>query len=133
MSSALAHGIQTISIEMDALTSPHRPVRMMFHPSLTSLQALTFRRPPFVPVEAPNGPQPPPQDWTTATLSAQQALQTAMHAEVEAVDQAMKAAYKEWANTAELELEAILGVELKVRGARGEIPKMVWQSILRCE
>ncbi len=42
----------------------------------------------------------------------------------------LEAAYREWANTAEIELEAYTGQKLSKRGVRGTRPNMVWRAVI---
>ena len=62
VSNSLSHGIASVGVDPEALTSPHRPAVLTFHPCLTSLKELTFQRPPPLPIRAPVGPMSPPQD-----------------------------------------------------------------------
>eukprot|EP00972_Heterocapsa_arctica_P002341 339555-Heterocapsa_arctica.AAC.1 len=59
----MARRIKEVDIDGSATTTPHRPVILTFHPKLTSLKALGFRRPPALPTELPIGPRPRQQDW----------------------------------------------------------------------
>ena len=133
VSNDMAQGIAAVDVDVNADTSPHRPVRLTFHPSLTSLQALSFLKPPAIPVSAPIRPRPPPQDWSAAAAAAGQALHAARHGDAQQADQALFWAYKVWAQTAESELLNVMGLEVKRSGIRGNMPKLVWKSILSQE
>eukprot|EP00959_Pyramimonas_sp_CCMP1952_P242715 5073322-Pyramimonas_sp.AAC.1 len=62
--SRLAQGIKGVEIVSDSELATHDPVSLTFHPSLASLKALTFRRPPPLPTSRPAGPCPePPFEW----------------------------------------------------------------------
>ena len=131
ISNDLAHGVQSVGVDFQATTSPHRQAWVMFHPCLTSLKALTFRRPAPIPVlQECDGPVPPPPDWTSATYEAEQALKIAKIGNVVEVDEALHKAYESWANTAEIELVGTMQVKVDRLGMRGAMPKLVWKSIL---
>ena len=122
VSNDLAHGVKSAGVDFNALTSPHRPSVLTFHPSLTSLKALLFQRPPPLPVVPPVGPVPPPQDWSRATDLALQALLGAKNQTIEHADQAIFVAYGAWADTAERELADIMQVQLCGMGTISHVP-----------
>ena len=82
VSNDLAMGLKTVGVDMEALTSPHRRAVLLFHPCLTSLKVLSFRRPPPLPAQSPVGCKPPPPDWSQAAHSAEAALRAAKTSDV---------------------------------------------------
>ena len=133
VSGDLVKGLCSTDVDMSALTSPHRPAMLMFHPCLTNLQALSFCKPPALPRGMPIGCKPPAPDWEPAHNAALDALRICQNGQIHEADEAMFQAYEAWANTAEQELAGTLHAHLPYEGSRGGMPKMVWKSILQQE
>eukprot|EP00959_Pyramimonas_sp_CCMP1952_P452087 9465437-Pyramimonas_sp.AAC.1 len=53
--SRLAQAIKGVKVVSGSEFATHDPVSLTFHPSLASLKALTFRRPPPLPTSRPAG------------------------------------------------------------------------------
>ncbi len=107
----------------------HVPVQLAFKPRLAAVRALHIRQPPRIPTERVFGPLPPPGEWTHRAAVAAAAL-AAARAGAPETERLLEAAYAQWAEGAEEELEAFAGTTISKKGERGKRPKLVWRSVL---
>ncbi len=109
----------------------HAPVELEFLPRPTSLRALTFRRPPEIPIERVVGPVPPPPTWDPV-LSAADGLCEAIRggAQEDAAERALTDLYSLWLDVVEQELLDVTGTSIGKEGLRGGGPRLIWRSLL---
>ncbi len=128
-------GIRDIATVEDAGTRPHVPVRLEFHPRLTTAKALMLRQPPKMGSRRVFGPLPRPPDWATVRDDLRNLITRARQDHF-AIDDTFRAAYEgayqRWADLAEREIEAADAnmQALPKRGLRGRRPELKWRSIL---
>ena len=129
----LARGLASVGVDSMSTLRPHSPVDMIFHPKLTSLKALGFRRPPAIPLDPITGPRPRPESWEGISERAVWVADEAFRQGKGWAARQFSSLYQQWADTAERELVAVTGVELPVTGTRGRGPKLVWRPIMPAE
>ncbi len=118
VSDQLAAAVSKVETVEASGMKAHVPVQLAFRPRATALRALHVRKPPELAFDRIYGPLQPPPCWDRARDAAQEALRAARAGSACAGDK-LEAAYKEWADTAERELEAFAGCSVKKRGLRG--------------
>ncbi len=116
LSRGLEQGLARVTTREDGLIKTHVPVVAAFRPRLTMLRALAVRTPPTLPVQRVYGPLPAPPDWRRVRDKTMKAVRAAKGEAVEVAQDALDAAYEEWARKAEEELQDITGVRLPKAG-----------------
>ncbi len=107
----------------------HVPIQLRFKPRLATIKALHIRPPPRLATTRVYGPLPPPLNWDLPAAVAEAALGAA-RTDQAMVEEVLEAAYTQWADMAEEELEAYTGTPVAKRGERGKRPRLVWRSVL---
>ena len=123
MCSKLAGAVKDVRVQMEARTSPHRPVVLTFHEGLFSVKTFQMVQPHSIPLVKPFGPSLPPPDWARTRATVEAAARGAKDAMGESLDRLLFDAYKAWADTAELELATATDTPLPHRGLRGSMPR----------
>ncbi len=130
----MATGIKSIAIVEGAGTAPHLPVRLTFHPRLTTARTLILRQPPRLSTERVIGPIPSPPDWEMLRDPVDRLLDQARGDDFRIGVEFRRAyakAFELWADLAE---EEIIGATVsdgqsKKRGLRGREPVLIWRSV----
>ncbi len=130
VSGGLHMGIDSVHTVEDSPLKTHVPVRLNFHPRLTSLRALAIRDPPKLPCGRVHGPVRPPPTWHGPRATAEEAAKAAKGRNRRKAAELLDKAYKDFCDLAEQELQEITGCRLKKVGSRGLPPKLCWRSIL---
>ncbi len=129
-SHALVRAVKDIDTEENMGIKPHVPVRLSFHPCITSMRALKIRHPPMIPKAPMIGPRLPPPGWDEALRMAEDLVHTARHGNLHEAEDALTRMYAKWAQLAEDELIKATGAHIPKRGCRTYGPDIVWRSIV---
>ncbi len=130
LSEGMAKGVEKVQVVERSGIKAHLPVVVRFHPRLTSLRALTLRRPPTLKTEPIIGPREPPPDWGPLASRLRALSSKARRGGRGAVDLEFQKLFEQWSDLAEREIHAATGeIEVKL-GLRGRVPRLVWRSIL---
>ncbi len=101
---SMSAGISDVAVVEGAGTAPHTPVRVKFHPRMTTARALTLRRPPNLGVERIVGPLPSTSGWDEVTARSRALLERTRREDF-VDDEAFRGAYadlfRDWADTAD--------------------------------
>ncbi len=131
VSNGLGKAVAEVSTVEGGALCTHVPVKLRFHPRITSLRALAIRPPPVLPTARVFGPIPAPPDWAavrTLCTRARDCMGTSTDRQL--AQSVVDAAYLAWAQLAEHELQDITGHVVDKPGLRGAPPKLIWQSIV---
>ncbi len=131
---SMTAGLNQVTVVEGAGTTPHLPVRLLFHPRLTSARTLVLRHPPRLEVERICGPLPPPPAWGDVQRSAAGLLARVRRQDFEVDDQFREEyarLFMSWADLAEVEVMEATGSigAVKKTGLRGRAPVLVWRSV----
>ncbi len=131
---SLTAGLSSVRVVEGAGTTPHTPVRLQFHPRLTSARSLVLRRPPPMGTERVFGPLPQPPDWSEVRAQAAVLLAEARKTDFgidEGFREAYASLYTAWADLAESEVINATTNDVVVSkvGLRGRQPVLVWRSV----
>ncbi len=131
LDAGLSRAVGEVATVEDGTLATHVPVRLVFHPRVTCLKALSLRSPPALPTERLYGPLPAPPHWRQAAALCEEAMAvvskgTSMAAAQAAIDDA----YAIWAKTADEELQRVTGKYYDGASLRGETPRLIWKSIV---
>ncbi len=113
----LTPGLRSVEVVEGAGTAPHLPVRVTFHPRLTSARSLVLRRPPRMGTERIFGPLPRPPCWDEvrhSTASLLRELRDPEFAMSDAFRENYSAAYEAWSDVAEQEIIDATSHEVQV-------------------
>ncbi len=131
---SMSAGISEVAVVEGAGTAPHTPVRVKFHPRMTTARALTLRRPQTLGVERIVGPIPHINGWDEVTARSRALLGRIRRQDfVDDEDFKMDYAdlFRDWADMAEQEIIEATGgrAELRKEGLRGRPPDLVWRAV----
>ncbi len=128
----LARGIQAVEAVEGTCIRTHVPVRLKFHPRLTSAKALVIRKPPPLKVERLFGPLPPTPSWTRLRTWAEELAERVRRddCDYDSTMEELECLYEEWADVAEVEIAGVTGDKIVKGGLRGRRPNMVWRSVV---
>ncbi len=129
VSNRLAAAVDSIAVVEASGVKGHVPVALGFKPRVTTLRALHLRRPPIIESERVYGPIPPPPNGDRARKAAEEALRAARRNDP-GVQELLDAAYREWADVAEVEMADYASTPPKKWGERGRLPNLVWRSVM---
>ncbi len=127
-------GMKAVTLVEGAGTTPHVPVRLEFHPRLTTARTLVLRHPPRLSTERVFGPLPHPPDWDSLRGTVQRLLDK-VRDDSFVIDGDFRKEYAEafaaWADLAE---DEVIGATVndepcKKRGLRCREPVLVWRSV----
>ena len=125
-----ARAIKEVCVVYEALTAPHKPVRVSFLSAPVRLRVLRLRKPPPLPAVKVIGPLLPCKSWDEELRTATQARAAAAAGEFDFAERILSFAWKRWANSAERELEHATGADLPISGKRGRSIQLRWESVL---
>ncbi|CAK0798489.1 unnamed protein product, partial [Prorocentrum cordatum] len=122
--------VESVGFQTTSDIKTHAPVRVKCFGNVASLQALSFMKPPKIPVEQPVGP-------ACQTRSAYQVLDCACRGlemlqdrpKRGLVQKHLNTLYQEWADLAEIEVAASRRITLHRYGAPGKLPRLMWVSV----
>eukprot|EP00959_Pyramimonas_sp_CCMP1952_P189555 3965143-Pyramimonas_sp.AAC.1 len=130
LSPGLSKCVQKIEVRTDSDVKSHSPVRLTFHESPAELQALSFMKPPKIPIEQPIGPPAETRSADQVLALAQGGLAALrVNPKRRQVQKHLNKLYQEWADLAEHEVAVSRFVTLPRYGARGKVPKLIWVSV----
>ena len=127
---AMATVVKEARVEALWHIRPHRPVCLIIKDKVMQLNQLRVRQLQEIPVSKPVGPEPRPEDWSLAISLARATAQQAKFERIAKVDTMLTRTFQVFADTAEKELAAITGTEIKRPGLRATLPTAKWEDVM---